>query len=269
MTLSSDILDPIAAALVAAHHSGMAANESPWADVPLTAADAYALQESVSSAMGWDDAPGQQSFWKAGGPHAQSQPTYARLPAVCIHPSPARLVAADYHRLGIEIEVAFRLAKTLTAGDFPLKPSLDAASLFDAMTVSIELVDFRWKGCGAAPAMLRLADLQSHAALVLGDWVPIRAIDWAHQIASLEVDGAEVGRYEGSHPCLDPLWAATQWAQHAVARHGELAAGSVVTTGSWCGMVWLDGPAHVVARFDGIGETALTLVPALDVPSAA
>jgi 2-keto-4-pentenoate hydratase len=180
-----------------------------------------------------------------------------------MHASPARLGAADYHRPGIEIEVAFRLAKTLTAGDFPLDPSLDAAQLFDAMTVSIELVDFRWQGRDAAPPMLRLADLQSHAALVLGDWVPIKAIDWTHQLASLEINGKEAGPDEGTHPCVDLLWAATQWARHAVARHGELAAGSVVTTGSWCGMVWLDGPSHVVARFDGIGQTTLTLAQAL------
>ena len=89
--------------------------------------------------------------------------------------------------------------------------------------------------------------------------MPIRPIDWAAQVARLSVDGKEVGRYQGAHPCGNPIWMGSQWLQHAVARHDRLPAGSVLTTGSWSGMVWLAGPAEVHAVFDGIGEARLIL----------
>ena len=256
----NDTLQDIAAALVAARRSGIAADDTPWHDTPLSPDDIYALQDHVAAELGWDADPAAPGTWKGGGPTTASVATFARIPEPFVLASPGRLEAKDFHRLGIEIEVAFRLARDVSAPDLAARAVQAPEALFDAMTVSIELVDFRWKGADKAPAPLRLADVQSNGALVLGDWVPIRAVDWAAQVATLQVDGKPVGRYQGAHPCGDPMWMAPQWLQHAVARHDRLAAGSVLTTGSWCGMVWLDGPASVRASFEGIGEAVLTLV---------
>jgi 2-keto-4-pentenoate hydratase len=256
----NDTLQDIAAALVAARRSGIAADDTPWHDTALSTDDIYALQDRVAAELGWEADPAAPSTWKGGGPTTTSVATFARIPAPWVLPSPGQLAAKDFHRLGIEIEVAFRLARDVGAPDLAARAVQAPEALFDAMTVSIELVDFRWKGADKAPATLRLVDLQSNGALALGEWVPIRAVDWAAQVAALEIDGKPVGRYRGAHPCGDPMWMAPQWLQHAVARHDRLAAGSVLTTGSWCGMVWLDGPASVRAVFDGIGEATLTLV---------
>ncbi len=49
------------------------------------------------------------------------------------------------------------------------------------MAVSIEVVDSRWRQYTDAPALLKLADLQAHGALVLGEWIPYQARDWASQ----------------------------------------------------------------------------------------
>ena len=43
------------------------------------------------------------------------------------------------------------------------------------------LVDSRWAEALDAPPLAKLADLQSHGALVLGDWVPFVPRDWAAQ----------------------------------------------------------------------------------------
>lgn len=255
----NDTLHDIAAALVAARRSGMAADETPWHDTHLSPNDIDALQDCVAAELGWNADPAALSTWKGGGPTTASVATFARIPAPFVLASPGRLEAKDFHRLGIEIEVAFRLARDVGAPDLAARAVQAPEALFDAMAVSIELVDFRWKGADKAPAPLRLVDVQSNGALVLGEWVPIRSVDWAAQVATLEIDGKEVGRYQGAHPCGDPMWMAPQWLQHAVARHDRLAAGSVLTTGSWCGVVWLDGPASVRASFEGIGEAVLTL----------
>ena len=258
--VQNDTLNDIAAALIAARRSGIAADETPWKDTPLSPDDAYALQERIGAELGWAVDPDAAGTWKGGGPTTSSVATFAQLPAAWVRPSPGRFDVKDFHKLGIEIEVAFRLARDVTAVDLAARAVHEPAALFDAMAVSIELVDFRWKGEAQAPAILRLVDVQSNGALVLGEWVPIRPVDWAEQVARLRIDGKEVGRYQGAHPCGDPMWMAPQWLQHAVARHDRLAAGSVLTTGSWCGMVWLEGPAEVHAAFDGIGEALLTLV---------
>ncbi len=214
----------------------------------------------MATELGWDADPAAPSTWKGGGPTTASVATFARIPAASVLASPARLAARDFHRLGIEIEVAFRLARSVSASDLAAHAVPSAQALFDAMAVSIELVDHRWQGADKAPAALRLVDQQSNGALVVGGWVPIRTVDWPAQVATLEIDGRQVGRYQGAHPCGDPMWMAPQWLRHAVARHGHLAAGSVLTTGSWCGIVRLDGPASVRASFGGIGEAVLTLV---------
>ncbi|MCZ2497626.1 2-keto-4-pentenoate hydratase [Xylophilus sp. Kf1] len=253
-------IEDIAAALVAARRSGTAADESPWSATVLSQADIYRVQDRVSQTLGWDAAAADRpGHWKGGGAGPGSVAAFAQVPAPWTAASPATLNTADFDRLGIEIEVAFRLARDVRAEDLASRTTQDPAGFLDAMAVSIELVDFRWRGQQDTRAELRACDLQSNAALVVGEWTPFRPVDWAAQVATLEVDGRPVGRYQGAHAAGDPLWFARQWLEHAVARHGRLLEGSVLTTGSWCGMVWLDGPAQVTAAFDGIGEARLTL----------
>lgn len=258
--MSTLAIEEIAAALIAARRSGQPANERPWADAALTAEDIYRIQDRVAAGMGWGGTGAEAGHWKGGGAGPGSVASFACLPPPWVRPSPGPFMAADFHRRGIEIEVAFRLARDVEAPDLAARSANDPASFLDAMAVSIELVDFRWQSQDQAPSTLRSADLQSNGALVLGEWVPLRPVDWAAQVATLEIDGQPVGRYQGAHPAGDPLWFAPQWLSHAVARHGRLAEGSVLTTGSWCGLVWLDGPAEVTARFEGIGEAQLRLV---------
>lgn len=258
--MQNDTLNAISAAIVAARRTGTPADETLWPGAQLTPDEIYMLQEKIAAELGWVDAPEAPTFWKGGGPSVTSIATFAKLPAPWVQPSPGRLEVKDFNRLAIEIEVAFRLARDISAVDLAARAVHDPAALFDAMAVTIELVDFRWKGEQSAPSVLRQVDLQSNGALVVGDWTPLKTVDWANQVALLSVDGKQIGRYEGAHVCGDPLWMASQWLQHGVARHDQLTAGSVLTTGSWCGMVWLDGPAEVKATFEGIGEASLTLV---------
>jgi 2-keto-4-pentenoate hydratase len=257
--VQNDVLNSISSAIVAARRTGIPADDSLWPNTQLTPDEVYALQEGIAAELGWTDAADAPTFWKGGGPSVTSIATFAKLPAAYVQPSPGRLDAEDFHRLGIEIEVAFRLARDVSAVDLAARAVHEPAALFDAMAVTIELVDFRWKGAERAPSVLRQVDLQSNGALVIGDWTPLKPVDWHTQEAVLTVDGKQVGRYTGAHPCGDPLWMASQWLQHGIARHERLTAGSVLTTGSWCGLVWLEGPAEVHATFEGIGEASLTL----------
>ena len=151
--------------------------------------EAYEVQQRVAAALGWF-AGGAPRHWKSGGP-GRSQPlTHAPLPPAGVWASPGDATRWPLHTRLVESEIALRLGRAVDAA---LAAELDlasAAALVDAMAVSIEIVDSRWQQGLAAPALLRLADLASHAALVLGEWRPFERRDWSAQGGGLQAGGA-------------------------------------------------------------------------------
>ena len=55
-------------------------------------------------------------------------------------------------------------------------------------------------------ALLRLADLASHAALVLGEWVPFAPRDWSAQECRLVIGAQAPLMRRGTHSCGDPAF---------------------------------------------------------------
>lgn len=217
---------------------------------------AYAVQQGVAERLAWFK-PGAPAHWKTGGPSRQDEQTHARLPEHGIWRSPAT-TDWPFAMRGIEAEIALRLAVPVDAA---LAARLDrdsACQLVDAMTVSIEVVDSRWTQGLQATDLLKLADLQSHGALVLGDWVPFDAAhDWSNQPCRVEISGAAVQTFVGTHSLNDPAWVLAAWLRHATQGGQVLPAGSVVTTGTWCGVLPALPGNLVVATFDGIGEARI------------
>lgn len=224
---------------------------------------ACAVQHATGLALqawGPDEVPG---YWKSGAGHRGATLTHAPLMPAGVHTgsgvaAPADLRAHHFFQPAIECEIALRLACSVTP---PQAAALghddDPAGLVDAMAVSIEVVDCRWVDGGALPALLRLADFQSHGALVLGHWVPWRRLDWSRQAGALRVNDAPPVRFAGSHPLGGPEWLLPIWLRH-LTRHGAtVPAGTVVTTGTWAGQLPLQRGSHVQVAFDGIGEAAL------------
>ncbi len=168
-------------ALVRARQTQWPAVAAEW---PLPDADtAYAVQAGVAAALGGfpANAPGT---WKSGGPSRAAVHTHARLPDAGVWASPADARHWPFRLRGIEAEVALRLAEDVDAGRAATLDLDGASALIDAMCVSIEIVDSRWAEGQGAPALAKLADLQSHGALVLGAWVPFAPRDWAAQVCA-------------------------------------------------------------------------------------
>ena len=63
----------------------------------------------------------------------------------------------------------------------------------------------------------------------------------------------------GTHPLGDPAWLLTSWLRHATRNGDSIAAGTVVTTGSWVGMLPVRRGEQVDVRFDDIGEAHVRL----------
>lgn len=244
-------------ALVRARAQGRPAENPSTAEALLNADQAYDVQQAVAQQLGWF-AAGPARHWKSGGPSRDAILTHAPLPPLGVWQSPAA-TAWPFGMRGIEAEIALRLAVPV---DATLAATLDvdhARALVDAMTVSIEVVDSRWSQGLDAPALLKLADLQSHGALVLGEWQPYDATrDWAAQTCRVQIGAAAAQVFQGTHSLGDPAWVLPAWLRHAT-RHGDvLPAGSVVTTGTWCGIMYAQPGDSVIATFDHVGEARVT-----------
>ena len=255
MTTSSSPIDPAADArathaLLQARRPGQAADASA---VSITnAAQAYRVQDQVAQALGWFGGQTPRHCL-SGCPVGDAVLTHARLPPEGVWSSPADARSRHFHWCGIEAEIALRLGQAVTPALAQDLTPLTARGLVDAMAVAIEIVDSRWAQGQQAPAWHRLADLQSHGALVLGEWQPMRPVDWAIQRCVLQI-GPQTWVFTGTHSLSDPTWLLPQWLRHATQHGAVLPAGSVVTTGTWCGLPLAQAGDAVQVHFEGIGE---------------
>lgn len=256
--MAAKTVDELAEALASAWREGRATSAAPWHGSVRDAAQAYLAQERLADAMAWFG-PGLPIYWKSGGASRQAVLNHAPLPPAGVRPSPANFGDMRFIAPGIESEIALRLGETVTPERAAALTPEDAGTVVDAMAVSIEIVDSRWAEASLAPALLRLVDLQSHGALVLGEWVPYAARDWAAQGCETRISSRDVLVRTGTHPLGDPAWLLPAWLQYLTRDGGSVPAGTVVTTGSWVGLLPATPGDTVVVEFPGIGRAEARL----------
>lgn len=252
--MSANPIESVAQALIRARREHACADAQPIADALGTQEDAYAVQAAVAEQLGWQ-ASGV-SYWKSGGPSRQATPTHAELPRAGVWSSPARAQDWPFTWRGIEAEIALRLGKPVDAARAAALDGASAAALVDAMAVSIEVVDSRWQQYVDAPNLLKLADLQSHGALVLGEWRPFEARDWDAQSCRVTIGGECIER-RGTHALGDPAYGLVAWLRHATRGGRRIEAGSVVTTGTWVGILPASAGDLVTVEFEGVGHASI------------
>lgn len=258
MPMSSHNASAVAHAILDARRQNRPVDAQPFANQLTTPEDAYTVQTLVAQAMQGPNAS-SPLFWKTGGPSRDALATHAALPPEGVWRSPAQAGTWPFNICLIEAEVALRLGRPVTAAEAQALSHEQAITLVDAMTVSIELVDSRWRQSVDAPALLKLADLQSHGALVLGDWIPFAQRDWKAQWCTVQIGSQPAVERRGTHSMGDPTWVLPAWLQHATRDGQTVPAGTVVTTGTWCGMLPAAKGDLVVARFEGLGEARVQL----------
>ena len=209
-------------ALATCHRNGTRLHAADWAEAVRDEADAYAVQEGVAAALGWP-----LDRWKSGGASAQGPFSH----------SPVNPVAGTA-LLGVEAEVALRVG---------------AAGSPEAMCIAVELVASRWAEGMDAPALLRMADFQSNAGLLLGDWQPFKPLDWARLEWRLALPGQPDIVRTGGHSLADPAGVLPAWLKHVTPHGRALPATTVVTTGAWGGL-HAAHEAHGRLSIAGLGE---------------
>jgi len=172
-----------------------------------------------------------------------------------MHASGASLTASAYGRVGLEFEIAVRLARDLRPDgrDIGLAEVADAVA---AVSPAIEIVDDRHADYGALEALSLIADNSWNAGIVLGDfaraWPDLATIEGVVSLDGEIIDRG-FGRDVLGHPFRSVAWLAT----HLAETGAGLCAGDVVMTGNLVTTKFPDRSAAY--RFDLIGLGAVDL----------
>ncbi len=218
---------------------------------PSSGREADAVQDRVAALLRPTDGP--VVAWKVGASSPVAEPSAAPIHAASLFASAPGPDRARLRLIGAEAELAYRLdrAPRLDAdGDCTIEAVADAIG---SVHVAIEILDTRFGAIPDDPLLAR-ADQANHGALIVGpglrDWRRIVPTETAVVLAT---DGNAAVSRIGGNSAGDPLRLLAWLAGHAALRGMPLHAGSVVTTGSTTGTVFVGPDAAIEARFEGLG----------------
>ena len=189
---------------------------------------------------------------------------YLNIPHPCsggvfakgVHDSGVSLSAKDFVRVGVECEIAVRLARDLAPTEAPFTAEWVAEAI-DAYYPAIEIVDdryVRWETMGA-PTLV--ADDFFAAGCVLGQAVPrSSAPDLLKVTGRALINGNEAGQGTGADVLGHPHHALAWLANHLAADGKGLRAGEIVLTGSLVKTVWLNAGDRVMMELRGWARRA-------------
>ena len=229
----------------------------PWA-APRDVAEGYQVQRALHDLL--LPTNGALVGYKIGCTSKVMQ-QYLKIPHPCgggvfargIHESGAALRAADYVRVGVECEIAVRLAADLPPREAPFTAE-SVAGAIEAYLPAIEIVDDRYENWETLGAPTLVADDFFAAGCVLG--AP-RARSAVPDLLSVSgralINGEEAGRGTGADVLGHPHHALAWLANHLAEEGRGLHVGQIVLTGSLVKTVWLKPGDRVVMELDGLG----------------
>jgi 2-keto-4-pentenoate hydratase len=236
------------------------------ADVaPQTEADGYRIQEALRDLLAAEF--GALVGYKIGCTSAVMQ-EYLDIPHPCggsvfakgVHDSGASLRAADFVRVGVECEIAVKLASDLAPSAAPFTADTVAQAI-GAYLPAIEIVDDRYADWQILGAPTLVADDFFAAGCVLGKPVARSAApDLLDVIGRAVINDTEIARGTGADVLGHPHNALAWLANHLAADGNGLRAGQIVLTGSLVKTIWLNAGDRVTMDLSGLGrvEVAFT-----------
>lgn len=222
----------------------------PSGAVPNTPDEAYAVQDRILSHRG-----GQVLGWKVGSPSADSPVIRcAPIPQGCLKPNGVVLPQAAFMHSGLELEIAVRFGRVMTAEALPDDDAAIMAEIV-SMTSAIELVSSRYAEWPNVPLLAQLADLQNHGALIVGEFVPYRP-DFPFLAPALTFDfgGERISMDTPRNPAGDPRRLLPWLVRHCAKRGFPITPEMVITTGTYTGMYFPRRHGHAVGRIEGLPE---------------
>src|SRR3981189_771441 len=175
-----------------------------------------------------------------------------------VHESGAALNMKDFVRVGVECEIAVRLARDLAPSAAPFTAD-SVAQAVEAYLPAIEIVDDRYADWQTLGAPTLVADDFFAAGCVLGNPVARSAApDLLSVIGRALINGHEVGRGSGADVLGHPHHALAWLANHLASDGNALRAGEFVLTGSLVKTMWLNVGDQVMIELSGLGSVGAT-----------
>jgi 2-keto-4-pentenoate hydratase len=252
-----------AKAIVTARRNRAPRRPLPADAAPRDEAEGYRIQRAAHDLL----LPyvGALAGYKIGCTSAVMQ-QYLGIPHPCgggvfakgIHRNGASLRAKDFVRVGVESEIAVRLARDLMPLDAPFTAD-KVVQAIDAYLPAIEIVDDRYADWQTLGAPTLVADDFFAAGCVLGNPVARSAApDLLSVIGRALINGHEVGQGSGADVLGHPHHALAWLANHLASDGNALRAGEIVLTGSLVKTVWLSTGDAVMMELSGLGNVGAT-----------
>ena len=254
--------DPAAAfadRIFAEHAEGRPFRRLQGVDRPTSLDEGYRVQELLIRR--WTEAGrGAPAGYKVGltseaiqTMYGSDQPVSGVVFESAVHRSPARIVLADYSRLGIEFELAVEIGETFGPEDAPFALG-DAAARIVACMPAFELIEDRHADHDDVDALSILVDNAWCAGVVLGprrsDW---RGLDFASTPVSLQINDAPPSAAVTGAAMGNPLNSLVWLANQLASRGTTLEAGMVVMTGSTLATQFPGAGDRFVYEIEGLG----------------
>ena len=225
--------------------------------------DAYRIQDALHRLLA-EAGRGEIAGWKiALTSKAMQQMTGVDQPAggaifsKVVHASPARVDLAAYHHLGVEFEVAVRLAEPLPASGGPWTRA-SVASRVAACVPAFELVEDGHADYKSLDAFTLVAQNTWNGGVAVGtpasDW---RVVDLERAVTRCWINDRPEGEGKTGDAMGHPF-EAVAWVANLLNRRGRLLErGMLVMTGSSITTKFPAPGDRVRFAIDGLGEVAL------------
>jgi 2-oxo-3-hexenedioate decarboxylase/2-keto-4-pentenoate hydratase len=227
---------------------------------PATEADAYRIQaiaHPLLEAAGF----GRQVGWKIGCT-TQVMQAYLSIGNPC---AGGMFQASVWHgqhaftvpgagRLGVECEIAVRIARDLPAREAPYELG-DMPGAVAASMAAIEVVQDRYEDYPSLDTPTLIADDFFHYACVLGPQDETIGPEALREVtASMAINGREVGHGVGTDILGEPLQALCWLANNCATLGTPLLAGDVVLLGSLVQTQWVEAGDVVTVANEPLGQ---------------
>ena len=225
--------------------------------------DAYRIQDALHRLLagagrgaiaGWKIALTSKAMQQMTG---VDQPAAGAIFSTLVHPSPARIDVRAYHHLGVEFEVAVRLADALPAGGQPWTRA-SVADRVAACLPAFELVEDGNADYKTLDAFTLVAQNTWNGGVVLGtssgDW---RRVDLEDAVTRCWINDRPEGQGKTGDAMGHPF-EAVAWLANLLNRRGRrLERDMIVMTGSSITTKFPAPGDRVRFVIDGLGEATL------------
>jgi 2-keto-4-pentenoate hydratase len=249
-----DPIEDLARLLCAARAPGAALLSAPSSPVLEGIDGAYRVQGRLLQLRGQ-----RAGGWKVGAKSDTGPIQGAPLPDEGIQASPARLDRAAFGVLGLELELAFRFGRAFEPSPRGYADDQVMAAL-ESFCAAIEVVSSRIAGWPDVDKLLQLADLQNHGALAFGRFIGYRD-DFPFLSPSLRFafDGHDVAAQTAANPAGDPRRLLPWVVNHCTTRGLRFEEGTIITTGSYTGVHFVDRPGIAEGEIAGLPPVQLSI----------